>query len=101
MASSNEPLPGCTRYDLGSGMSPVASMSDTVKLILGAVFLGWLAWEFRHWFRGSWSVRRGLLFRIGGAALGALAPGSAIVGIPIGYVAGILVSLAYNLHYDD
>lgn len=76
-------------------------MSDTVKFILGAIFLGWFAWEFRHWFGGSWSVRRGLLFRIGGAVLGALAPGSAVVGMPIGYIAGVALSLAYNARYDD
>ena len=76
-------------------------MGDAVKLLLGAIFIGWFAWEFRHWFAGSWSVRRGLLFRIGGAILGALAPGPAVVGIPIGYIAGGLVSLAYNIRYDD
>lgn len=76
-------------------------MSETVKLILGAILLGWIAWEFRHWFGGSWSLRRGLLFRAGGALLGALAPGSAVVGIPVGYAIGILVSLAYNVRYDE
>ena len=76
-------------------------MIDMLQLVFGAVFLGWVVWEFRHWFGGSWSVRRGLMFRFGGAILGALAPGSAVIGIPVGYIVGILVSLAYNIRYDD
>lgn len=76
-------------------------MSETVKMVFGAIFLCWFAWEFRRWFGGSWSVRRGLMFRIGGAILGVLAPVSAVIGIPVGYSAGVLVSLAYNIRYEE
>lgn len=76
-------------------------MSEIVKMVFGVIFLCWFAWEFRRWFDGSWSVRRGLIFRIGGAILGALAPVSAVIGIPVGYAAGVLVSLAYNIRYEE
>jgi hypothetical protein len=76
-------------------------MTDTLKLVVGIAFLALFAWQFRHWFGGSWSVRRGLLFRLGGAALGALAPVPIEIGIPVGYVIGIAVSLTYNSVYEE
>jgi hypothetical protein len=76
-------------------------MSEIVKMVFGVTFLCWFAREFRRWFGGSWSVRRGLMFRIGGAILGALAPASAVIGIPVGYAAGVLGSLAYNIRYEE
>ena len=76
-------------------------MTDTLKFVVVAAFLALFAWQFRHWFGGSWSIRRGLLFRLGGAALGALAPVPIEIGIPVGYVIGVVVSLTYNSFYED
>ena len=73
-------------------------MTDTLKLVVGMVFLALFAWQFRHWFGGSWSIRRGLLFRLGGVALGALAPVPIEIGVPVlrdrrRYIAGLQLSL--------
>ena len=76
-------------------------MTDTLKLVAVTALFALFAWQFRHWFGGSWSIRRGLLFRLGGAALGALSPVPIEIGIPVGYVIGVAVSLTYNSVYEE
>ncbi len=76
-------------------------MTDTLKLVVGTAFLALFAWQFRHWIGGSWSIRRGLLFRLGGAALGVLAPVPIEIGIPVGYAIGVAVSLTCNSVYEE
>ena len=76
-------------------------MPDLLKTIVTAAFLAWFAWQFRHWFGGSWSFRRGLLFRFGGAFLGALTPLPIEIGLPAGYIVGVATSMAYNSIYDE
>jgi hypothetical protein len=76
-------------------------MTDSLKFIVGVAFLAFFAWQFRHWFNGSWSIRRGLLFRLSGAVVGALTPVPIEIGIPVGYVIGVAISLTYNSVYDE
>ncbi len=76
-------------------------MPDALRFAIGFGLVVAFAWHFRQWFEGSAYVRRGLLFRLGGAFLGALMPLSIELGIAVGYVAGIFLSLLYNMRYDS
>ena len=75
-------------------------MPEMLKIIVAAAFVAWFGWQFRHWFAGSWSFRRGILFRVAGALLGALTPMPIEVGLPVGYIVGVAASLAYNSIYE-
>ncbi len=76
-------------------------MPELLKITVAIAFLVWFGWQFRHWFAGSWSFRRGLLFRLGGAFLGALTPMPVELGLPAGYIVGVATSMAYNSIYEE
>jgi hypothetical protein len=76
-------------------------MPDLLKTVVAAALLAWFGWQFRDWFGGSWSFRRGLLFRLGGAFLGAFTPLPIEIRLPVGYVCGVATSIVYNSIYDE